>query len=146
MNFAATVFNLEGKGACTLIDATIRRPLFMVNADNQQPLQFGEKLLDHLLQFVTLAGIAWQMLAWGFVLSEHEGLALILIPSPDGKRSHALTIAAENIPERVFEDVNLSRFPVEVEDMAGIGSKLYALGEEFTENEVEKWLKAEDLW
>jgi hypothetical protein len=80
------------------------------------------------------------------VLSEHEGLALILIPSPDGKRSHSIAIAAENIAERVFEDVKLSRFAVEVEDMAGIGSKLCALGEQLTEDEVEKWLKAEGLW
>jgi hypothetical protein len=84
---------------------------------------------------------------WGFVLAEREGLALLFIPSPDDKRSHSIVIAAENVPERLFEDVNLSRFPLEGQgDMVAIGSKLSSLGEGLSEDEIEQWLKSEGLW
>jgi|SRR5512137_668928 hypothetical protein len=83
---------------------------------------------------------------WGFVLSEREGLALLLIPRAKDGQSHALVIAAENITDRVFEDGNLSRFPLEGEDMAGIGAKLSVLGDGLAEDEIEQWLKDEGLW
>lgn len=83
---------------------------------------------------------------WGFVLAEREGLALLFIPSPDDKRSHSIVIAAENVAERVFEQVHVSRFPLEGEDMSGIGAKLSALGDGFSENEFDQWLKSEGLW
>jgi hypothetical protein len=83
---------------------------------------------------------------WGFILSEREGLALLLIPSAKDGQSHSLHITAENVAERVYEDVNLSRFPMEGEDMAGIGAKLSALGDGLAEDEIEQWLKDEGLW
>jgi hypothetical protein len=83
---------------------------------------------------------------WGFILAEREGLALLLVPSGKDGQSHSLVIAAENVSERTFEDVNLSRFPLEGEDMAGIGAKLSALGDGLAEDEIEQWLKDEGLW
>ena len=82
---------------------------------------------------------------WGFILAEREGLALLLVPCNNDNQSHALVIAAENVAERTFEDVNLSRFPLEGEDMTGIGARLSALGDGLTEDEFENFLKAEGL-
>ena len=79
-------------------------------------------------------------------MAEREGLALLLVPCAKDGQSHSLVIATENVAERVFEDVNLSRFPLEGEDMAGIGSKLSALGDGLTEDEIDQWLKSEGLW
>jgi hypothetical protein len=83
---------------------------------------------------------------WGFVLAEREGLALLLVPSTKDGQPHGLVIATENVAERVFEDVNLSRFPLEGTDMAGVGAKLSALGDGLAEDEIEQWLKDEGLW
>ena len=82
---------------------------------------------------------------WGFVLAEQVGLALLLVPSTKKKMAHSIVIAAENVAERVFEDVKLSKFPVEAEDMAGIGSKLIGLGDGMAENAFDEWLKSEGL-
>jgi hypothetical protein len=84
--------------------------------------------------------------SWGFVLAEREGLALLFVPSPDDKQSHSMVIAAENVPERLFEPVNVSCFPLEAGDMACVGSKLAALGDGLAEDEFEQWLKDEGLW
>lgn len=83
---------------------------------------------------------------WAFVLVEREGLALLLVPASKEGQSHALVFSAENVGERTFEDVNLSRFPLEAEDMAGIGAKLSALSDGLAEDEIEQWLKDEGLW
>ena len=83
---------------------------------------------------------------WGFILVEREGLSLLLVPSRGDSQPHLLVLASENVAERVFEDVNQSRFPLEAEDMAGIGAKLSALGNGLTEDEIEQWLKDEGLW
>jgi len=83
---------------------------------------------------------------WAFILVEREGLALLFVPSGKDGQSHSLVIATENVAEKAFEDVNLSRFPIEGEDMAGIGAKLSALGDGLAEDEIERWLKDEGLW
>jgi len=83
---------------------------------------------------------------WGFVLAEREGLALLLVPCAEDGQSHSLHIAAENVAERVFESVNVSRFPMEHEDLAGIGVKLSTLGDGMTEDEIEKFLNSEGLF
>ena len=83
--------------------------------------------------------------AWGFILAEREGLALLFVPSPDDKRSHSIVIATENVADRVFEDVCLSRFPLEDEDLSSVGAKLNALGDDLSEDEVDQFLKSEGL-
>jgi len=85
-------------------------------------------------------------LVWSLVLAERQGLALLFVRKPDGKRSNELVIATENVPEKVFEAVNVSAFPIEQSDLAGIGDKLCALGDESAEDEFERMIKSEGLW
>jgi hypothetical protein len=82
---------------------------------------------------------------WGFILAERQGVTLLLVPCNKDGQSHELVIAAENVVERTFEDVNLSRFPLEGEDMTGIGAKLAALGDGLAEDEFEKFLRSAGL-
>ena len=85
-------------------------------------------------------------LVWAVVLCEREGLSLLFVQKPDDKRSHALTIATENVTERVFEEVNANRFQIEHGDMAEIGKKLQALGEGISENDFFRFFKPDDRW
>ena len=85
-------------------------------------------------------------LVWAVILAEREGLSLLFVQKPDEHRAHTLAIAAENVPERVFEDVTAaSRFPLEEEDLVGIGSKLQALGEGLSEAEIQRFFRSEGL-
>jgi hypothetical protein len=85
-------------------------------------------------------------LAWAIVLAEREGLSLLFAKRPDEKWNHEIAIATENPAERVFEGVNTSRFPVEHEDLEGIGVKLNTLGGGLTEDEIDEFLKSEGFW
>ena len=85
-------------------------------------------------------------LVWAVVLAEGEGLSLLFVQKPDDKRSHILTIATENVTERVFEEVNASRFQIEHSDLAGIGKILQALGEGISENDFYRFFKPDDHW
>lgn len=85
-------------------------------------------------------------LVWAIILAEREGLSLLFIKSPDDNRSHQIAIATENVPERVFESVNVSSFPVEHADLEGIGVRLQTLGSGLTEDEIEEFFKSEGLW
>jgi hypothetical protein len=73
-------------------------------------------------------------------------LSLLFVKRPDEKWNHEIAIATENVAERVFEAVNVSRFPVEHQDLAAIGAKLSTLGDGLTEAEIEKFLDSEGLW
>lgn len=85
-------------------------------------------------------------LVWAMILAEREGLSLLFVQKPDDKRSHMLTIAAENVKERVFEDVNASKFNLEHDDLAGIGNKLQALGQKLTEDEFLNFFRPDEQW
>ena len=84
-------------------------------------------------------------LVWGLILAEREGLSLLFVQTPDDKRSHSIVIATENVAERVFESVNVSSFPLEQEDLVGIGCKLNALGERLVEDKLEEFFRSEGL-
>jgi hypothetical protein len=83
-------------------------------------------------------------LLWGFVLVQREGLSLLWVRSPHAKRSGSLVIATEN-EERIFEDVaNVSRFPVEEEDLAAIGERCTALGENMSAEAFRRLFQMEE--
>ncbi len=84
-------------------------------------------------------------LVWAIVLAEREGLSLLFIKRPDEKWNHEITIGTETA-ERVFEAVPVFRFPVEYEDLEGIGVKFHTLGGSLTEDDIEEFLKSEGLW
>jgi len=89
---------------------------------------------------------ATKRLVWCIVLAENQGLSLIYVRKPDDKWEHEIVVAIENVKERCFEQANVSRFPVEQCDLASIGEKLSALGDDAAEDEFDKWLKSEGLW
>ena len=85
-------------------------------------------------------------LVWGIVLAQREGLTLLLVPKPNGGSSHVLAIAAEKEGERVFEDAGVPRFVLEQGDLADVGGKLEALGDELSEDELRRFWRSEDFW
>ena len=84
-------------------------------------------------------------IVWAVVLCEREGLSLLFVEKPDDQRSHTLTIATENVRERVFEEVNASRFHIEHSDLAQIGTRLQALGEGLCDVDFRRYFNFEDL-
>lgn len=84
-------------------------------------------------------------LLWAFVILQREGLTLLWVRSPNLKLSSSLVIASENVAERVFEDApNVSRFPVEEEDLPCIGEKCQALGENLSVEAFRRLFRIED--
>lgn len=82
---------------------------------------------------------------YAFVLVQREGLTLLWVRSPDHKRSSSLVIAVENVQERTFEDApNVSRFPVEEEDLPAIGERCVALGENLSCEAFRRLFQIED--
>ena len=86
------------------------------------------------------------VLRWGIVLCQNGGLTLLYVPRCDEEGSHKLAVCAENIHERLFEDVETSQFPLEDKDVGSIGTRLMALGEAISEAELEKLFRPEDLF
>lgn len=84
-------------------------------------------------------------LVWAIILGQAEGLSLLFVQRPDQKSSHTIVIATENVSERVFENVNTSRFPLEHEDLVQIGCRLNALGDGLGEDEFSKLFDFDDL-
>jgi len=90
-----------------------------------------------------LAGTSW--LVWGIILAQREGFCLVFVQRPDEKRSHFLTIAVENVEERVFEDPKATfRFPVEQQDLEQIGNGLIGLGEHLSNDAFRRLFQEED--
>lgn len=85
-------------------------------------------------------------LVWAIILAEREGLTLLFVQRPGEDWNHEVAIGVENVAERVFEAANVSRFPVEHGDLAGIGKKLKTLGDGLSESELEQWLRSEGLF
>jgi hypothetical protein len=87
-------------------------------------------------------------LVWAVVLAEREGLTLLFVRKPDEKRTHALTVAVENVRERLYEDApNASRFHLESEDVAEIGARLQAVGEHLSSEEFQRqFFPSGDEW
>jgi hypothetical protein len=84
-------------------------------------------------------------LRWAILLGQREGLSLLLAPAPDTESSHGLVIAEEDVGQRVFYDANSCRFPLEPEDLVGIGVRLQTIGEQFQEQDVLKFFRGEDF-
>ena len=85
-------------------------------------------------------------LTWAIVLAEREGLSLLFVRGMSGSQSSGLVIGSENVSQRIFEDVQASRFPLETADLAAIGGKLRALGGSLSEDELMKFLEPNDDW
>jgi hypothetical protein len=84
-------------------------------------------------------------LVWAAVLSESQGLALLFVRKPDEKWNHEIVLATENVKDRCFELANVSRFPVEPEDLQQIAHGLAAMGEGIADDEFDNFLNNKGL-
>lgn len=105
------------------------------------------------MEYCVLRKVAYRLpgtnrLVWAVILSEAEGLSLLFVRKPDEKRSHTIALATENVSNHYFEDApNASRFPMENQDLAEIGGKLQALGENLSNEEFHKrFFRPDDSW
>jgi hypothetical protein len=82
-------------------------------------------------------------IVWGLILSERDGMALLLLQRLESGKSHSLVFGVEN-EKGIFEGVNATRFPMEHGDLVAVGRKLCALGEEMDEDSFYRFLKPDD--
>lgn len=82
-------------------------------------------------------------IVWGLVLCEREGVALMLVQRTKNGESHSLVVGSEGA-NGIFESVNVSRFPLEHGDLAELGRKLHAIGDELDEDAFYRFLKSSD--
>jgi hypothetical protein len=84
-------------------------------------------------------------LVWANVVSENQGLSLLLVPKSQTDGAHSLVLAEENVFERVFECVGPHTFELETGDIIRIGKTLRALGESLWATDLLHQLEADDL-
>jgi hypothetical protein len=84
-------------------------------------------------------------LRYGVVICENEGCALLFVKSPDEHWPDSLVLAAENVGMRYYEDVEMSRFPVERGRLMHIGARFLAIGEGLAESDLDEFFKADAL-
>ncbi len=83
-------------------------------------------------------------LVWGAVLYQRDGLALIYVSKPDEHWTNSLVVAVQNVQEHCYERANTFSFPVEPSDMAEIGAKLQALGQDESSAMIWRMFQQED--
>ena len=84
---------------------------------------------------------------WGVIVGESRSLSLLFVRKPDEKHEHMLAITMENVPERVFENVDASQFFVGHEELAKIGTNLQAVAEGLSSEEfVRRFFGTDDEW
>jgi hypothetical protein len=75
-------------------------------------------------------------IVWANVLSESNGLALLLVPRSQTDGAHSLVFAEENAIERVFESSKSPTFDVGSAAVKEIGVILKVLGSKFIRDEM----------
>ena len=90
---------------------------------------------------------AKNQIRWAFVLSQQQGVSLLFVPRQNDKEgSHTIAIAAENVREQVFENVNTIQFDIPSDDVMGIANKLEALAEHISRDEFRRNFSMDDSW
>jgi hypothetical protein len=84
-------------------------------------------------------------IVWANVLSESNGLSLLLVPKSQTDGAHSIVVAQENLPERVFESVGSPTFEIGSMQVKTIGDKLKILGMELVTEEFRRALNLEDF-
>ena len=80
-------------------------------------------------------------IVWGLILSEREGVALMILQRTENTRAHALVVGIEGT-NGIFTETTMNRFPFEHGDMAMVGETLCSLGSKFDEDNFFKFLKS----
>ena len=86
-------------------------------------------------------------IVWALVLSEREGVALLVLQRMENTKAHSLAVGTDNC-NGIFECVDMSRFPFEHGDLESVGKKLQALGDELDEEGFFRFLRSnnDDWW
>ena len=104
------------------------------------------------MRFVVLRKVPYKLpgtkrIVWGVIVGQSGGLNLLFVRKPDEKHEHSLAITMENVPERVFENVDASQFFVGHEELAKIGTNLQAVAEGLSSEEfVRRFFGPDDEW
>ena len=75
-------------------------------------------------------------IVWANVLSESNGLALLLIPKSHTEGDHSMVFAEENATDRTFESANSPTFEIGSTAVKEIGDILKVLGSKFIRDEM----------
>lgn len=104
------------------------------------------------MRFVVLRKVPYKLpgtkrIVWAVIVGMSGGLNLLFVRKPDEKHEHSLAITTENVPERVFENVDASQFFVGHEGLAKIGTNLQAVAEGLSSEEFERrFFREDDSW
>lgn len=82
-------------------------------------------------------------LVWGIIVSQSQGLSLILLKKTSQQQDHALVVAEENVDGRFFEDAKTNRFYLGHQDLAEIGDILGAMGSGLSREELDRFFDSE---
>lgn len=82
-------------------------------------------------------------IVWGLILSEREGVALMVLERMENKKSHSLVVGIEGV-NGIFESCDMNRFPFEHGDLEAVGKKLQALGDELDEEGFHRFMRSSD--
>ena len=126
------------------LTARAKMPVLGISVENSSPT-------NNCMECCIMRKVVYRLpntkrLTWAIVLAEREGLSLLFVRGMSGSQSSGLVIGSENVSQRIFEDVQASRFPLETADLAAIGGKLRALGGSLSEDELMKFLEPNDDW
>ena len=80
---------------------------------------------------------------WANVVSEGNGLALLLVPKFHADGAHSIVMAEENLTDRIFEPVGFSTFDIGSLEVTTIGETLRILGVKLLNEEFMRTLEKE---
>lgn len=83
---------------------------------------------------------------WAVIVGESRSLNLLFVRKPDQEHEHSLAITMENVPDRVFENVEASQFFVEPQELEKIGMNLQAIADGLASEEFDRRFFRGDEW
>ena len=82
-------------------------------------------------------------IVWANVLSQNNGVALLLIPKSQTDEAHLIVFAEENAMERVFESCGSSMLELGSTEIKSVGESLKALGSKLLSDEITRAFEKE---
>jgi hypothetical protein len=82
-------------------------------------------------------------IVWANVVSEGNGLVLLLVPKTYADGAHSIVMAEENLTDRIFEAVGSTSFEIGSMEVKTIGDTLRILGVKLLNEELMRTLEKE---
>ncbi len=80
---------------------------------------------------------------WANVVSESNGLALLLVPKSHTDEDHSIVVAQENLTDRTFDSVGSPAFEIGSTEVKSIGEILKVLGSQLLIEEMRRTFEEE---